>query len=99
MALGHPLIGWRRSDRVTTWCFHQAAAADAALYDDANLYTRLPDASISYAKGAIVGHEAMIALVKDIQYARVEHKGRAALIGRDMPKNKLDQLERILYRK
>ena len=99
LALGHPLLGWRRNPQVTTWCFHQAAAADAALYHDQRLYERLPDAAISYAKAAILGHEAMVAAIKDIQFARVQHKGRTAMIGRDMPADKLSKLEQILYRK
>ncbi|MGA0019466.1 MAG: hypothetical protein ACO3IL_05685 [Steroidobacteraceae bacterium] len=98
-ALGHPLIGWQRNPRVTTWCFHEAAAADAALYDDPALYTKLPDSGISYAKGAITGHERMVEAIKNIQFARVEHRGRVALIGRDCAGEKLNQLEKILYRK
>lgn len=98
-ALDHPLVGWKRHPVVTTWCFHQAAAADAALYDDPQLYSKLPDASISYAKGAIMGHEAMIKAIKDVQFARVEHRGRVAMIGRDAAGEKLNQLEKILFRK
>jgi hypothetical protein len=98
-ALGHPLIGWHRKPQNVLWCFAQAAAADAALYEDAALYTKLPDASISYAKGAILGHERMVAAIKSIQFARVEHRGRVALIGRDCAGEKLNQLEKILYRK
>jgi len=91
--------GWDRKPQNVAWCFHQAAAADAALYEDAALYTKLPDASISYAKGAILGHERMVAAIKNIQFARVEHRGRVALIGRDCAGEKLNQLEKILYRK
>jgi len=98
-ALGHPLIGWRRNDRVTTWCFHQAAAADATLYDDPALYAKLPDAAISYAKGAILGHEKMVDCIKQIQFARVEHRGRVALVGKDMTPDKINALEKILYRR
>jgi len=98
-ALGHPLVGWKTRPVVTTWCLHQAAAADALLYDDAALYTKLPDAAISYARAAILGHEAMIKAIKDIQFARVEHRGRVATIGRDLGGEKLNQLEKILYRK
>ncbi len=97
-ALGHPVIGWQRNDKVTTWCFHEAAASDAALFDG-DIYTHLPTAAISYAKGAILGHEMMVKTVKDIQFARVEHKGRTAIIGKDISQKKLDQLEKILYRK
>jgi len=97
-ALDHPIIGWQRNDMVTTWCFHEAAATDAVLFDR-NIYAELPTAAISYAKGAILGHQMMIAAIKDIQFARVQHKGRTAIIGKDISQSKLDQLEKILYRK
>lgn len=99
LALGHKLLGWQKNDYVTTWCFHEAAAADAALYDDKDLYDKLPDAAISYARGAILGHEAMVAASKNIQTARVTHKGRVALIGRDIEKQAQDTIEKLLFRK
>jgi len=99
LALGHPLLGWQRNAQVTTWCFHEAAAADAALYDSPDLYETLPDAAISYAKGAILGHEQMVALAKQATTARVQHKGRTALIGRDIDKSKQDTIEKLLFRK
>lgn len=98
-ALGHPIMGWLRNEKVTTWCFPEAAATDALLYDDEKLYERLPDAPISYLKGALLGHEAMTVAMKDIQFARVEHRGRVAMIGKHIPKKQLDQIERILFRK
>jgi len=97
-AIGNQVIGWQRNDRVTTWCFHEATATDAALFDG-DIYALLPTAPISYAKGAILGHEMMVKAIKDIQFARVQHKGRTAIIGKDIPQSKLDQLEKILYRK
>lgn len=99
MALGHKLLGWQRNDYVTTWCFHEAAASDAALYDDPQLYDKLPDEPIAYARGAILGHEAMVAASKNIQTARVTHKGRVALIGRDIEKKHQDTIEKLLFRK
>lgn len=99
LALGHKLLGWQRNDYVTTWCFHEAAAADAALYDDPALYDKLPDAAIAYARGSILGHEAMVAASKNIQTARVTHKGRVALIGRDIEKKHQDTIEKLLFRK
>lgn len=98
-ALGHQMIGWRKNPQVTTWVFHESAAADAALYDDEALFKKLPDANISYAKAAIIGHENMVKVIKQIQFARVEHRGRVALIGRDMQKRQIDALEKILFRK
>jgi hypothetical protein len=99
IALGHPLLGWIRNPQVTTWCFHEAAAADAALYDDPTLYSKLPDAPISYARGALLGHEAMVDVAKKAQFARVTHRGRSALIGKDISKEDLNTLEKLLYRK
>lgn len=99
LALGHKLLGWQRNEVVTTWCFHETTAADAALYDDEKLYEKLPDAPISYAKGAILGHLAMIDASKSVQHAVVQHRGRTAIIGKDMPKQSLDTLEKILFRK
>lgn len=98
-ALGHPLKGWLRNSQVTTWCFPEAAAADAALYDDPDLYRKLPDSAISYARGAILGHEAMIAQCKTILQAVVTHKGRTAIIGKDAPKALVDSISKLLYRK
>jgi hypothetical protein len=98
-ALGHPLLGWVRNEVVTTWCFPQAADTDAILYDRDDLYTYLPDSAISYAKGAILGHEKMIALSKQVTTARVTHRGKTAYIGRDMPKHEIDVIDKLLYRK
>ena len=99
LALGHPLHGWQRNAQVTTWCFHEAAATDAAIYDDPQLYDKLPDAPISYAKGAMLGHEQMVTLSKRATTARVEHRGRVAMIGRDIEKTKQDTIEKLLFRK
>ena len=41
----------------------------------------------------------MVKVIKQIQFARVEHRGRVALIGRDMQKRQIDALEKILFRK
>ena len=98
-ALGHPLKGWQRNPQVTTWCFDEAAAVDAALYDDGGLYDKLPDAAISYARGAVLGHLGMIQASKEILQARVEHRGRSALIGRNCDPKAIETIEKLLYRK
>jgi hypothetical protein len=98
-ALGHNYFGYSRQDDVVTWVLGQSAAADAALYDDKDLYRKLPNASISYAKGAILGHRQMIKAMKEIQFARVQHKGRTAIIGKDIPPKELEIIEKLLYRK
>lgn len=97
--LGHPIRGWQRNSQVTTWCFDEAAASDAALYDADDLYEKLPDAAISYARGAILGHLAMIDAAKKVLQARVSHKGRTAIVGRDCTKHQIDTIEKLLYRK
>lgn len=33
------------------------------------------------------------------QFAAVKHRGRTALIGKDMEQSQLDQLEKLLYRR
>ena len=98
-AMGHKLHGWQRNDVVTTWCFDEAAATDALLYARDDLYTYLPDSSISYAKGAILGHERMISLSKQATTARVQHRGRTAYIGKDISKGEQDIIEKLLFRK
>lgn len=99
IALGHKLLGWRRDGDVVTWLLHQASAADAALYDDRDLYRKLPSEPISYAKGAILGHKQMVKAIKEVQYARVVHGNRVATIGKDISKKDLEIIERLLYRK
>ena len=98
-ALGHPITGWQRNDAVTTWCFHEAAATDAVIYDRLDLYQTLPDAPISYAKAALLSHEAMIAASKQVQLARVEHRGRVAMIGTQSTQSQINSIEKLLYRK
>lgn len=98
-ALGHKLLGWQRNAVVTTWCFDEAAATDAALYVRDDLYTYLPDTPIAYAKGAILGHERMIALSKQVTTARVQHRGRTAYIGKDISQKEQDTIEKLLFRK
>jgi hypothetical protein len=100
LALGHTLHGWKWHDYGASWQFHQASAADAALLADERLYDKLPDHPISYAKGALIGHEYMTKhVLSTIGNAQVQHRGRTAIIGRNTPKNLQDQIEKLLYRK
>ncbi len=98
-ALGHPILGWQWNQDVTTWCFHEAAASDAALYEG-EICDLLPTAPISYAKASIFNHEFIVKnLIKGKpQYARVEHKGRTLIIGRDASQQTINKLEKRLYR-
>ena len=99
IGMDHPLLGWTWHGDQALWHFREGAGADMALINDPRLYQKLPDSAISYVKGAIMGHESMVAMIHDIRQVRVEHKGRVAIIGKDIPKAQLDSLEKILYRK
>jgi hypothetical protein len=98
-AMGHPIMGWTWHGDTAIWHFHECTGADMALIADARLYEKLPDADISYVKGAVLGHEAILKKCTEIRQARIEHKGRIIIIGKDIPKNLLDSLEKIAYRK
>jgi hypothetical protein len=97
--LGHPVLGWQWTDKGVVWKMHEASAADAALFKREDLYTVLPDASISYAKGALLSHAFMVDLIKSVTTTRHEHRGRVAIIGRNCPDENILSLEKILYRK
>jgi hypothetical protein len=99
VALGHQLDGWHASDYGTAWKFHEAAANDAALLERDDLYEKLPDSPISYARGAILGHAFMVDHIKSVTTTRHEHRGRVALIGRNCPDSHILTLEKLLYRK
>jgi hypothetical protein len=78
---------------------HQAAASDAAMFERDDLYTVLPNAAISYAKGAILSHAYMVDLIKNVTMTQHEHRGRIAVIGRNCPDANILILEKLLYRK
>ena len=98
-ALGHPVLGWQWTDKGVIWKMHQSSAADAALFERQDLYTVLPDAAISYAKGALLSHAFIIDLIKGVTTTRHEHRGRVAIIGRNCADENILTLEKILYRK
>lgn len=98
-AMGHPILGWRWMGDVCFWRLHEAAAAAAAMLDDPTLYERLPTDPISYARAALFGHEAMVEVARKVTGYRVEHKGRIAIVSKELPKSQLDQIEKILYRR
>jgi len=97
--VGHKFLGYSVRDGVYRWHLHRAAAADLALYEDKELHNRLPDENISYVRAALVNHDVLVGVIKHVQFFRVEHRGRSAMIGNTIPKQQLDKLERILYRK
>jgi hypothetical protein len=99
VALGHPVIGWRWSGDACFWRFNECAAADAAMLEDPKLYDRLPTAAISYARAALFGHEAMVEVARRVTGYRIQHKGRIAIVSKELQKSQLDQIEKLLYRR
>ena len=101
--LGHEIIGIAYGVGGYKFRFHQAAAPDFALWSlpPGELEKRLPEALISFLWCAFENHRVMVDFIKQrgAQFAAVEHRGRVAYVGSDMPKHQLDQLDRLLHRK
>jgi hypothetical protein len=100
--LGHPVAGIAYGDEGYKFRFSQAAASDFALWHlpPGELEKRLPDALISYLWCAFTNHDAMVSFIKTgAQFASVKHGERTAFIGADMPQDKINQLEKLLYRR
>lgn len=100
--LGHPLSGVSFRDGRYWFKFPQAAGTDFALWhgiDPAN--TKHPDTMLHALWCAFDCHKRMVDFIKrqGPQFAAVKHRGRTALIGKDMDKRELDQLEKLLYRR
>jgi len=99
VALGHELIGCDHTDYGTAWKFKQCAAADASLIERGDLLEKLPDAAISYARGAILGHAVMVDKIKDITDTQHIKRNRIALIGKNCPDKCVLTLEQLFNRK
>jgi len=98
LAVGHRFLGWSKHGDKYGWHFDQSAAIDLAAYDGyANAHT-LPDTNLCLVRAALTNHQQMVGWVKSIQFARVQHKGRFALIGVDSSQAQINQIEKILYR-
>lgn len=98
VALGHPLCGKSISGDVVFWHFNQAAAADLATWDAYADHHKLPDTDLCVIRATMENHKRVVDATKQIQFARVAHKGRTAIIGRDATPDQISQIERILYR-
>jgi hypothetical protein len=98
-AIGHPMVGYSRSEDWLRWHFRQAAAADLALYDQPDLHLQLPTSSIAYVRASLVNYAEMLKWIKTAQMIRVEHHGRIAVVGVNASKKWVDTLEKLLYRK
>jgi len=100
--LGHPMTGIAYRDGKYWWRFAQAAAPDFALWDlpGKELEQRLPEALIAYLQCSFTNHRAFVDIIKKpkAHFATVQHRGRTAVIGNEMPKADVDKLEQLLTR-
>lgn len=100
--LGHPIAGIAFRDGKYRFRFSQAAGADFAVWSSIDpSRTKHPDTLLHSLWCAFDCHQRMVDFIKDSgpQFAAVKHRGRTALIGKDMDKRELDQLEKLLYRR
>ena len=99
IGLGHQCTGWSRDGDVWLWHFDQSAASDLALFEDANLCDVLPTEPIAYIRAALWNHKICVDICKNVQFARVEHRGRIALVPANAGSREVELYERKLYRK
>lgn len=101
--LGHAITGIAFRDGKYWFRFSQASASDFALWTlpPGELEKRLPEALIAYLWCSFDNHRVMVDFIKNVgpQFAAVQHRGRTAMIGKDMSKDEIDKLERLLTRR
>ena len=100
--LGHPITGVAFRDGRYRFRFNQCAGADFAVWSSINpTCTKHPDTLIHALWCAFDCHKRMVDFIKreGPQFAAVSHRGRTALIGKDMEQEQINQLEKLLYRK
>ena len=100
--LGHPIAGVAYRDGRYRFRFAQAAGVDFALWTGIDpTRTKHPDTLLHALWCAFDCHNRMVDFIKrdGPQFATVTHRGRTAMIGRDMQQQEIDQLEKLLYRK
>jgi hypothetical protein len=100
--LGHPLAGIAYRDGKYRFRFSQCAGADFAVWNSIDAArTKHPDTLLHALWCAFDCHSRMVDFIKQDgpQFAAVKHRGRTALIGKDMDKRDLDALEKLLYRR
>jgi hypothetical protein len=100
--LGHPITGIAYADGKYRFRFPQAAATDFEIWTTINpARTKHPDTLLHVLWCAFDCHYRMVGFIKNSgpQFATVNHRGRTAMVGRDMEKSQIDQLEKLLYRR
>ena len=100
--LGHPIAGIAFLNGRYRFRFDQCAGADFAVWASIDpTRTKHPDTLLHALWCAFDCHQKMVDFIKQDgpQFAAVKHRGRTALIGKDMEQSQLDQLEKLLYRR
>ena len=100
--LGHPISGVAYRDGKYHFRFNQCAGADFAVWNSVDsARTKHPDTLLHALWCAFDCHQRMVDFIKrdGPQFAAVKHRGRTALIGKDMEQEQINQLEKLLYRR
>ena len=100
--LGHPIAGIAFLNGRYRFRFDQCAGADFAVWASIDpTRTKHPNTLLHALWCAFDCHQRMVDFIKQDgpQFAAVKHRGRTALIGKDMEQSQLDQLEKLLYRR
>lgn len=100
--LGHAISGIAYRDGQYRFRFNQCAGADLAVWSGIDpRRTNHPDTLLHALWCAFDCHKRMVDFIKrdGPQFATVQHRGRTALIGKDMEQSQLNQLEKLLYRR
>lgn len=100
--LGHPISGIAYRDGQYRFRFNQCAGADFAIWNTIDpTSTKHPDTLLHSLWCAFDCHKRMVDFIKrdGPHFAAVKHRGRTALIGKDMEQEQMNQLEKLLYRR
>jgi hypothetical protein len=100
--LGHPIAGIAFRDGRYRFRFNQCAGADFAVWNTIDpSRTKHPDTLLHALWCAFDCHRRMVDFIKreGPQFAAVKHRGRTALIGKDMEQSQINKLEKLLYRR
>jgi hypothetical protein len=97
-AMKHPMMGIRWSGPCCIFHFPAVASVDEMLYER-EIYSELPKHNLAYAKAALMSHEEMLKLAGNVSFARVEHRGKIAIIGKDVNQRGIDTLDKLLHKK
>jgi hypothetical protein len=100
--LGHPVSGIAFRDGRYRFRFNQCAGADFAVWNTIDpSRTKHPDTLLHALWCAFDCHRRMVDFIKreGPQFAAVKHRGRTALIGKDMEQSQINELEKLLYRR